>query len=463
MTPPPPSSSSSSSSSTSSSSSSPPSTPASSLAQPTVVPEGRLGNLTPEQTEKLRQFWLCLYDVFDGKTPFDQTVPSSSKGQTREQSVYRDTASAPGSSSHLAPPAAPVNKRASLWLGRSKAPQEVSSSIVHTMPRFTGRDMYLCFWRLVMMDHPDRLVLRYLRARKWSLDEALHMLLNTLKWRIEENLDELLELTDVELDAQCPKFIDLMNKGQAFYHGADSLDRPIFTVNTRLHHKSAQSIETCHRFTLYTMECNRLLLPEGVETATILYDLTNFGLDNMDWGFVRLATQCFESYYPETLGICIVHKAPFIFWGLWKMIQPLLDPVVASKYVFTRTNEELHKIIPREHLPIHPYGGLDDWRFKYIPAVPGENDAMHDQVNKRIHLDERHALENRFDSVTRKWTLTPNENLARERDLIAKQLREQYTRLYPYIRATTLYHRLGVIGDGKVKWTYNTSPKKKKY
>ncbi|KAF9367175.1 hypothetical protein CPC16_006855, partial [Podila verticillata] len=106
------------------------------------------------------------------------------------------------------------------------------------------------------------------------------------------------------------------------------------------------------------------------------------------------------SYYPETLGVCVVHKAPFVFWGLWKLIQPLLDPVVASKFVFTRNNAELHKVIPRERLPITHYDGLDDWTYKY-------------------------------------------------------DLREQYTRLTPYVRAVNLYQRWGVAKDGKVNWTYN--------
>ncbi|KAF9422290.1 hypothetical protein BGZ76_003796, partial [Entomortierella beljakovae] len=98
-----------------------------------------------------------------------------------------------------------------------------------------------------------------------------------------------------------------------------------------------------------------MVLPDGAETVIVIFDLSNFGLDNMDWGFVRLFVQCFEAYYPETLGVCVVHRAPFVFWGLWKLIQPLLDPVVASKFVFTRSNADLHKVVPRERLPIVHY------------------------------------------------------------------------------------------------------------
>lgn len=283
----------------------------------------------------------------------------------------------------------------------------------------------------------------------------MKMFLNALKWRIVERLDELVELSDVELDVKYPKFIEQMKLGKGYLRGADPLGRPMSVVNTRLHHKADQPAETIHRFTLYTMECGRMVLPQGAETVIVIFDLSSFGLDNMDWGFVRLFVQCFESYYPETLGVCVVHKAPFVFWGLWKLIQPLLDPVVASKFVFTRNNAELHKVVPRDRLPIIHYDGLDDWKYNYVPAVAGENDVQKDTATKDKLLAERHSLENKFDSVTRAWIKNINGKNSSERDEVAQELREQYTILTPYVRAKNLYQRLGVAHDGRVDWTYN--------
>ncbi|KAG0255085.1 hypothetical protein BG011_005327 [Mortierella polycephala] len=410
----------------------------STYVKPVAPTEGRLGHLTPEQTEKLQQFWVRLYDIFDGKTAFDQTAPSSFKGQNRD-----DDAAAP----------APVQKAG--WFGRGKSSASLTGSekAAAPAPRFSGADIYKAFWKLTMMDHPDLLVLKFIRARKWNLDDAMKMFLNALKWRIVERLDELVELSDVELDAKYPKFLEQMRVGKGYLRGADDLNRPMSIVNTRLHLKADQPPETIHRFTLHTMECGRMVLPQGAETVVVIFDLSDFGLQNMDWGFVRLFVQCFESYYPETLGVCIVHRAPFVFWGLWKLIQPLLDPVVASKFVFTRNNEELHKIIPRERLPIKHYNGLDDWTYEYVPAQEGENDHMKDVGKKEELLQERHALETRFDIATRSWIKQGDQ--AEERDGIAKELREQYARLCPYVRAANLYQRWGVTVNGQVNWTYN--------
>ncbi|KAG0286704.1 hypothetical protein BGZ98_004979 [Dissophora globulifera] len=401
--------------------------------QPVLPTEGRLGYLTEGETEKLKQFWVRLFDIFDEKTPFDQTAPSSFKGQARDDENGD---------------AAPVQK--SGWFGRGKA----ADSAVEK-PRFTGKDLHHTFWKMTMMDHPDMIVLKFIRARKWVLDDALKMFLNALKWRIVERMDELIELSDVQLDAKYPKFIEQMRKGKGYLRGADPLGRPMSVINTRLHHKADQPPETIHRFTLYTMECGRMVLPVGSETVIVIFDLSNFGLDNMDWGFVRLFVQCFESYYPETLGVCVVHRAPFVFWGLWKLIQPLLDPVVATKFVFTRNNAELHKVIPRERLPIIHYDGLDDWKYEYIPEREGENDHMKDTAKKEELLKERHDLEERFDVASRAWIKDPKGKSSDERDEIAKSLREQYARLSPYTRATSLYQRWGVTVGGEVNWTYN--------
>lgn len=83
------------------------------------------------------------------------------------------------------------------------------------------------------------------------IDDALKMVLNALKWRVVEQLDELVELSDTELDAKYPKFIEQLKSGKGYLRGADPLGRPMSIINTRLHHKGDQPPETIHRYTLY--------------------------------------------------------------------------------------------------------------------------------------------------------------------------------------------------------------------
>ena len=45
--------------------------------------------------------------------------------------------------------------------------------------------------------------------------------------------------------------------------------------------------------------------------------MTDFSLANMDYAPVKFMIKCFEANYPESLGAVLVHKAPWIFQGLY--------------------------------------------------------------------------------------------------------------------------------------------------
>lgn len=42
------------------------------------------------------------------------------------------------------------------------------------------------WWRYVCMDDPDGMMLRFLRARKWSTSAGVAMLAACMKWRMGE-------------------------------------------------------------------------------------------------------------------------------------------------------------------------------------------------------------------------------------------------------------------------------------
>jgi hypothetical protein len=47
----------------------------------------------------------------------------------------------------------------------------------------------------------------------------------------------------------------------------------------------------------------------------------------------------------------VFHKAPWVFSGIWRILRPLLDPVVANKVIFTRTDADLLELIDEDRLP----------------------------------------------------------------------------------------------------------------
>ena len=57
---------------------------------------------------------------------------------------------------------------------------------------------------------------------------------------------------------------------------------------------------------------------------TIVFDMTGFSMANMDYAPVKFMVKCFEANYPECLGAVLVHKAPWIFQGMFFLLALLL-------------------------------------------------------------------------------------------------------------------------------------------
>lgn len=82
---------------------------------------------------------------------------------------------------------------------------------------------------------------------------------------------------------------------------------------------------------------------------------------------------------------------------------------------------------------------------------------MNDTDAKAAILKERGDIAARFEAVTRKWAdATPgaeSDAMQSERTAIAKESRDNYWKLDPYVRARSLYDRQGFIrGGAEVNW-----------
>lgn len=142
--------------------------------------DGRLGYLTNGQVHKLQQFWIKLYEIFDGKTPFDQSAPSSYKGQAQDNdedgmspdgSFISSTENGASKSINgngafaILPPSPKSPKSSSGWPSNSSsnvsgASSNKSNRNSKVAPRFTGAQLHRTFWKLAMMEHPDMIMLK---------------------------------------------------------------------------------------------------------------------------------------------------------------------------------------------------------------------------------------------------------------------------------------------------------------
>lgn len=278
-----------------------------------ITPEtlpGRVGNLTPDQEEKLRELWAAVFKVCAvGEQPADDSASAPAANVAADKSSSKDK---------------PKKRRITLFSrkgGKDKSDSDaastasgVSSSIKEddaddkygqnkqfydTLANVSPESIRATIWAMVKHDHPDALALRFLRARKWDVEKALVMLVCTMNWRAtemhvddeimmkgEEAMLELSKSSDAKEKQLGEDFMAQIRMGKSFLHGVDNKGRPICVVRVRLHHQGEQCEESLERYTVYVIETARMVLRPPVDTATIMFDMTGFSMANMVSGVV---------------------------------------------------------------------------------------------------------------------------------------------------------------------------------
>ena len=121
--------------------------------------------------------------------------------------------------------------------------------------------------------------------------------------------------------------------------------------------------------------------------------------------------------------------------------------MVAKKVHFTRNIDELEKFIEKSHI-IKELGGDDPWEYKYVEPSVDENQTMADEIRTNQLLEERAKIVKEYESTTQAWIIADSENrttLQLKRTALAERLRAGYWQLDPYVRARSLYDRIGMI------------------
>ena len=255
----------------------------------TVLP-GRPGNLTPDQEARLQELWTAIFRVFgvaevDGANGTDvsadqlsQAGTVSSEKKKKKRGLFGRKGNEAGSIDGL-----PKDKSDNLndKHGQTKEFQQV---LANTAPE----DLRSAFWSMVKHDHPDGLLLRFLRARKWDVQNALVMMIATMHWRLQEMHvdDDIVKKgeagaiadsasSDKAIKKDAIDFIAQLRMGKSFLHGTDREGRPMCVVRVRLHKQGEQSEASLEKYTVYFIETTRLMLAHGVDTAVSIRSTQN--------------------------------------------------------------------------------------------------------------------------------------------------------------------------------------------
>ncbi|KAI8060304.1 CRAL-TRIO domain-containing protein [Gongronella butleri] len=411
----------------------------------TTLP-GRVDTLTPEQDAMLKDTWFRLLKVFVQKgQPETVSAPAPVVDEGKKSRWgFRSSSSASSSNKN-------TENSKDLFLGATKNPQWLSLPLEDAIPMIPGEELAFTFWNMVSSDNADCTVLRFLRARKWDADAALDMLLHCLRWRLVQRVDDITALGEHGVRNTLEKikpgmghsFIDNLFSNKAVIGGPDKEGRPIAYLNVRFHRKEDQDHEVLKILCIYFMECSRMIVHQPTETCCLVFNMEGFGLENMDFDFVRFLLQCFEAFYPETLGRCIIHKAPWVFSQVWRVISPMLDPVVATKIFFTNSLDELTEFIDRSVLPPFILGKENIERNKKIPPLPPAGKLLSDNQDSPEYK-AYYAVCEQYLYLTFFFTMSKFPAKHPERKKHARMVRHEAIRVEPVLRGRTTFHEIGL-------------------
>lgn len=173
-------------------------------------------------------------------------------------------------------------------------------------------------------------LLRFLRARDFSVEKSFQMLQESLKWRQDNNIDQM--LNEYKPSAVITKYF------LGSWHQSDKQNCPIYIL--RLGHMDVKGLlksigeEVLLKHALHICEEGLQLIEQAtnktgkaVTTWSLLCDLEGLSMRHL-WrpGIKALLNiiETVEKNYPETLGRVFIVRAPRVFPIAWTIVSAFI-------------------------------------------------------------------------------------------------------------------------------------------
>jgi len=210
--------------------------------------------------------------------------------------------------------------------------------------------------------YDDLFLLRFLRARKFDLVKTMEMFKKFLKWRIDMKVDELRENYEME------NLIEIKKVYPHGYHRTDKLGRPVYielydkTNVEELFKITTEEkmvkyyIKQYERQVKYIFPACSAVVQKPVEQSCTILDANGIGIFSLVGpikGFVKIASDIGQDYYPEMLGKMTIVNVGLFFRAIWTMVKGFIDPKTQAKISLLKSSykEELLKLIDEDKLP----------------------------------------------------------------------------------------------------------------
>ncbi|KAI4301094.1 hypothetical protein L6164_034410 [Bauhinia variegata] len=210
----------------------------------------------------------------------------------------------------------------------------------------------------------DIILMKFLKAKDYKVEDAFDMLRKTMKWRKENKIDGIL---NEDLGSDFENVI--------YLNSTDREGRPVFYTDygafkdKQLYRRTFDTEEKYQQFLRWRIRLmeegiTKLKLKEGgVHSMIQIIDLKNAprqGMKELN-SSTKKALVLIQNNYPEIIYRHVVVNAPFWFYTSHVLLSRLLSQRSKRKFILARPAQatgRLLKFIAPEHLPVE-YGGLE--------------------------------------------------------------------------------------------------------
>lgn len=215
--------------------------------------------------------------------------------------------------------------------------------------------------------------LRYLRATKWNLPQAIKRIEETMIWRrsfglvkIPGHIEEsaLISASTVEHENESGKNLIL---------GYDNDNRPCLYLRNG-YQNTAPSIKQVQHL-VFMLERVIQFMPPGQDSLALLIDFKAAPAElKLSASFPSLSISkqvlhILQNHYPERLGRGLFTNIPWIGHAFFKVVGPFIDPYTRSKTIY---DQPFENFVPQQQLD-KEFNGLLDFQYEHDVYWPEMN------------------------------------------------------------------------------------------